>query len=204
MLMSRTYSARELGEFARCTSAQLSYYHEIQLLPPPRQARHGGIEYDDVYLLRLQQIRIGRAAGLALEQIRRWLDRDQGVHPDLSRAQRVLPNPGAARRSALYVEVEAKLETDGDRREFQAEAGTLYGSLSSYQRSGTSPADERLRQWAERHQNHIDRWFCPCTAANHLAFARAIVRNSHLAASIERHGSDLGRFMLTVIRAQTS
>jgi DNA-binding transcriptional MerR regulator len=201
-LSGRTYSASEIAELAQCTSVQLGYYEEIQLLPP--RERSSAREYDDLDLLRLQQIRIGRAWGLALEETRRWLAHCVDPFPaepfraDPSRTPVMRP-----RGAPLYIEIEVKAETESDRCEFQREADGLYDALSARWRSGSSPQDKRLARWVERHRCHIERWFCPCEARRHAAFARAILHNPCLAASIARHGKHLGTFLLGVIEAHS-
>jgi DNA-binding transcriptional MerR regulator len=193
----RTYSAREIAELAQCTSEQLGYYEEIQLLPPREHC--SAPEYDDLDLLRLQQIRIGRSWGLALEETRRWLAHCvDPFPPDPPRAPVARP-----RGAPLYVELEVKAETEDDRREFQREADGLYDALSTRWRSGSPPHDTRLGRWVERHRCHIERWFCPCEARRHAAFARAILHNPCLGAGIARHGKNLGAFLLGVIEAHS-
>jgi DNA-binding transcriptional MerR regulator len=199
-MANKTYSVHKMTEFTRCTIGQLDYYHQIQLLLPRQRSPEGTYEYDDVTLLRLQQIRMGQAAGLALEEIRRLLDGCAcKVPPPLLRA-RAPHGEGATRRStALYTETEAKVETDADRLAFQHEATELYRALSALRRLEATTRDARLRLWVQAHRFHIDRWFCPCDAVTHLAFARAIAKNPHLAAGIDCHGSGLSSFMVWVI-----
>jgi DNA-binding transcriptional MerR regulator len=203
MRMARKlYSAREMANFARCSPFQLEYLKEIELLVPTLRSHDGGDRYDDSSLLRLQQIRVGRTRGLALEEIRRWLDRSSpGSLPrKLPNAPRLSAHNGA---SVLYVETEVKVETEADCDAFQEEAAGLYAVLSACRRSGLLPADARLHTWAERHCCHINRWFCPCDAERHVAFARAIANNPYHAASIERHGKELASFMVSVLESQT-
>jgi DNA-binding transcriptional MerR regulator len=201
MIASRLYSPREMASFARCTLAQLEYLSEIELLVPSARSREGRQRYDDEDLLRLQQIRIGRARGLALEEIRRWLDaRALGAscHDGLP----VRPSALTA-KSALYVETEVKAETDADRVAFQREAGALYAALSARRRAGVAPVDAELQAWAEWHCCHINRWFRACDPADHVAFGRAIADSPYHCAHIERHGRDLTSFMLSVLEAHT-
>jgi DNA-binding transcriptional MerR regulator len=201
-ISGKLYSAREMADFARCSTAQLEYLKEIGLLVPTERSRDGLDRYDDVKLLRLQQIRVGRARGLALEEIRRWLERaPQATLPREVPTGAALPVASAA--NALYVETEVKVETDEDCDAFQHEAADLYSALSARRRSGMAPVDTRLYAWAERHRCHIDRWFCPCDARRHVAFGRAIVNNPYHCASIERHGRNLASFMVSVLEAQT-
>ncbi len=200
LMANKTYSVHKMTEFARCTIGQLNYYHQIRLLLPQQRSPEGTYEYDDVTLLRLQHIRMGRAAGLALEEIRRLLDGCAcKLPPPLLRARAPHAEEAARRATALYTETEAKVETDADRLAFQHEATELYRALSALRRVGATTRAARLRLWVEAHRFHIDRWFCPCDAVAHLAFARAIVKNPHLAVSIECHGRGLSSFMVSVI-----
>jgi DNA-binding transcriptional MerR regulator len=200
-MSGRYYSQRELAELARCSLGQLEYLREIRLLVPARRTGEGAFCYDDVNLLRLQQIRVGRARGLALEEIRRWLARDPSGSMLATRGSSALSPARAC--SALYVETEVKVETNEDRDAFKEEAAALYASLSARRRAGMEPVDERLQAWAERHCCHINRWFCPCDGERHVAFGRAIANNPYHCASIERHGRNLAAFMVSVLEAQT-
>lgn len=204
MLMgSRLYSARELADFARFTTTELEYLREIGLLVPRRESPSAGVRYDDLNLLRLQQIRIGRARGLALEEIRRWIERAGTALPQPVGALAVSALDAASVARPLYVETEAKVETPADRVAFQREAAELYAELAALRAEGAAPFDAALQRWAERHSFHISRWFCPCDARSHAAFGRAIVSNRELAMDIERHGPELGAFMLRVLEARS-
>jgi DNA-binding transcriptional MerR regulator len=201
LMASRTYSTKEISMLARCTVDQLSYLRDIELLLPRQRSRGGPDEYDDVDLLRLHQIRLGRARGLALEEIRRWLDGCSNAWREESALPLPPPRHGVPSGPALYVETEVKVETDADLSAFQEEAAELYGALAARRRSGAAPSDAPLQRWTERHCFHINRWFCPCDPAEHVAFGHAIVNNPYLAASIERHGPDLTSFMISVLEA---
>jgi len=202
MLMAgRTYSVREMSELARCSIEQLLYYEEIRLLLPWQRSDDGWLAYDDLNLLRAQQIRIGRSRGWALEEIRRGLEAGARDLPGASRAWPPPLRSAGHSRGSLYVEAEVKAETEADREAFQEEAASLYRALSLKRHSGLAPSDERLRHWVCRHRWHIDRWFCPCEADSHSAFGRAMVNNSYLAAGIERHGRQLTSFLLDALEA---
>lgn len=195
----KLYSSRQMAMLGRSSLAQLEYLGEIELLVPCARTRDGQLRYDDEALLRLQQIRIGRARGLALEEIRRWLDACSHAFPERERP----PMPGAEVRSALYVETDVKVETDADRVAFQREARALYAALSARRSAGVAPADFELQAWTEWHCCHINRWFRACDSTEHIAFGRAIAGSPYHSASIERHGKDLTSFMLSVLEAHT-
>ena len=191
-VVSRLYSAREMADFAHFSLLSLEYLVEIDLLVPVRRSRTGQHRYDDVNLLRLQQIRIGRSRGLALEEIRRWLA--AGAHPaDMPRL------PPA--REPLYLETEAKVETVADHAAFSEEAERLYATLAARRRGGARPEDPTLQHWAERHRCHIKRGFVPCEAHQHLAFGRAMASHPLHGATIERYGQLLAEFLVRVIAA---
>ena len=194
---SRLYSAREMADFAHCSLLQLEYLCEIDLLVPEHRLSAGLHRYDDVNLLRLQQIRIGRARGLALEEIRRWLEAN---HYHAGSPALLPPHP--APREPLYLETEAKVETPADHEAFSTEAERLYITLAARQRAGEPPEDPALWPWAERHCCHINRWFYPCDARQHLAFGRAMANHPLHAESIGRHGKSLPGFMVQVLAAQ--
>lgn len=192
LVASRLYSARELAELVRCTLTQLGYLQQIGLLAPRRSWGGQSDPFDDESLLRLQQIRIGRAHGLAFEEIRRWLARGAPGLP-----------PPAARRAHLgpLPELEAKLQTREDQLAFEREASDLYAQLATRLRAGTPPGDPRHQAWLERHRLHIDRWFCPCEPSSHLACARALLATPALRAGLERHDDELPAYLLSVLEA---
>jgi MerR family transcriptional regulator, thiopeptide resistance regulator len=70
----RTYRVNDVARLAGVSVRALHHYDEIGLLAPSARSRAGYRLYDDDDLLRLQQISIGRALGLSLEDIRRSLD----------------------------------------------------------------------------------------------------------------------------------
>lgn len=212
--MIRLYSARQITSVTRFTLEQLRYLRDIALVLPCCPADGGEDDrYDDVNLLRLQQIRVGRARCLALEEIRRWLRHgdcglplsslqslDSLVADRERRPAECGPRAPRAGTRRLFLQTEAKVETDDERRAFQAEAAELYALLASLRAAGATPACAALARWAERHRFHIERWFCPCAESEHLAFARGIANNALLSANIERHGAQLTAFLLRVLR----
>src|SRR5687768_4616007 len=74
MKRQRTYRVSEVAHIAGISVRTLHYYDELGLLVPRGRTGAGYRLYDDDDLLRLQQILICREQGLALEEIRRWLD----------------------------------------------------------------------------------------------------------------------------------
>ncbi|HLV65537.1 MAG TPA: MerR family transcriptional regulator [Polyangiaceae bacterium] len=74
MRSRRSYRVKDVARIAGVSVRTLHHYDEIGLLVPSARSDAGYRLYDDDDLLRLQQILIGRALGLSLEQIRRSLD----------------------------------------------------------------------------------------------------------------------------------
>lgn len=70
----KTYTVKDVARIAGVSVRTLHYYDEIALLTPSDRTPAGYRLYDENDLLRLQQIRIGRSLGLALEEIRLSLD----------------------------------------------------------------------------------------------------------------------------------
>lgn len=74
MKSRRSFQVNEVATIASVSVRALHYYDEIGLLVPKGRTQAGYRLYDENDLLRLQQIVIGRALGLPLEEIRRSLD----------------------------------------------------------------------------------------------------------------------------------
>ena len=74
MTRSRTYQVKDAARIAGISVRTLHHYEAIGLLVPGNRTAAGYRLYADDDLLRLQQILIGRALGLSLEDIRRSLD----------------------------------------------------------------------------------------------------------------------------------
>jgi DNA-binding transcriptional MerR regulator len=74
MKARRGFQVKEVATIAGVSVRTLHHYDEIGLLVPKGRTHAGYRLYDEDDLLRLQQIVIGRALGLPLEEIRRSLD----------------------------------------------------------------------------------------------------------------------------------
>jgi DNA-binding transcriptional MerR regulator len=69
-----TYRVKDVAGLSGVSVRTLHHYDEIGLLTPKQRSAGGYRLYSDGDLLRLQQILVGRALGLSLEEIRRSLD----------------------------------------------------------------------------------------------------------------------------------
>lgn len=73
-MTSKKYHVREVARFSRVTVRTLHHYDEIGLLVPSSRTPAGYRLYDDVDLLRLQQILIHRELGFSLSEIGDLID----------------------------------------------------------------------------------------------------------------------------------
>jgi DNA-binding transcriptional MerR regulator len=69
------FTVHQVSKLAGISRRTLHYYDEIGLLKPARKGANGYRYYDDVALLRLQQIMLYRALDMPLDRIRRILGR---------------------------------------------------------------------------------------------------------------------------------
>jgi DNA-binding transcriptional MerR regulator len=74
MTRKKVYTVGEVAEIAKVTVRTLHHYDAIGLLTPSGRSRAGYRLYTDADLERLQQIRLHRELGMALEEVRRVLD----------------------------------------------------------------------------------------------------------------------------------
>lgn len=72
----RRYRISDVARIAGVSVKTLRHYDAIGLLSPAARTGSNYRLYDDAALLRLQQIMVGRALGLSLEDIQRSLDED--------------------------------------------------------------------------------------------------------------------------------
>ena len=73
-MKTRTYQVNEVARITGVSVRTLHHYDKLGLLVPSERSGAGYRLYTDADLLRMQQILIGRALGLALEDIRKMLD----------------------------------------------------------------------------------------------------------------------------------
>lgn len=88
----------------------LHYYDEIGLLVPAGRSRAGYRLYDDDNMLRLQQIKIGQALGLSLEEIRHTLDDPEFDHVQTLKDQREKLQAQIQTTRRMIAAVDAALE----------------------------------------------------------------------------------------------
>jgi DNA-binding transcriptional MerR regulator len=245
----RVHRVSQLARLAGVTVRTLHHYDAIGLLAPSGRSASGHRLYTDVDLLRLQQILIGRALGLSLEQIRRMLDDPEFDYRATLERQRAELRNRADETAAMIRAVDAALATLSQRgdptmnpedlfegfdpEEHREEAERRWGETDSYRESarrtsGYSPEDwasikaeetdlmralaERMRageppehqaalELAERHRLHIDRWFYPCSHAQHAGLAQMYVADDRFRAAFDRHADGLAAYLAAAIEA---
>jgi DNA-binding transcriptional MerR regulator len=130
----RTYQVKEVAALAGISVRALHHYDEIGLLVPRARTEAGYRLYGDDDLLRLQEILIGRALGLPLEEIRRSLDDPGFDRAAALRAQRRLLEARAAETSAMIRAIDKALHALGA----SEEGGTIMDARGLFE--GFDPA----------------------------------------------------------------
>ncbi len=90
------------------------------------------------------------------------------------------------RRAAAY--------TKQDWLEIQAEADAINRDLAAAMTAGTSAADPRAMDLAERHRQHITRWFYDCTYEMHRSLAEIYVADERFTQTYDAIAPGLARY----------
>lgn len=90
------------------------------------------------------------------------------------------------RRAAAY--------TKQDWLEIQAEADAINRGLAAAMTAGTSAADPRAMDLAERHRQHITRWFYDCTYEMHRSLAEIYVADERFTQTYDAIAPGLARY----------
>jgi DNA-binding transcriptional MerR regulator len=101
----------------------------------------------------------------------------------------------SARRTAGYGESEW--------RQIKAEADTIVEDFTALFAAGEPPSGERARAVAERHRQHISRWFYPCSAEMHRGLGEMYVSDDRFAHNYEQHAEGLAAYVRDAIAANT-
>src|SRR5687768_1699666 len=109
MKKTRSYKINEVAQLAGVSVRALHHYDSIGLLTPSNRSAAGYRLYCDSDLLRLQQIMIGRALGLALEDIRRMLDDVTADRRELLQRQRAQLTERVRTTTAMIRSIDAAL-----------------------------------------------------------------------------------------------
>jgi hypothetical protein len=98
----------------------------------------------------------------------------------------------SARRTARY--------SKGDWKAIMVEGGAVTTELGARLAAGASPADEDVQALVDRHREHIDRWFYPCSIEMQLNLGEMYVADARLSATYERVQPGLAVFLRDAIR----
>jgi MerR family transcriptional regulator, thiopeptide resistance regulator len=197
----------EVARLSGVTVRTLHHYDAIGLLVPSRRSAKGYRLYTGEDLLRLQQIVIGRALGMPLEQIRRTLDDPAFDLGEALREQRgllverfeqtrqMIANVDAALAAIDQQEEEkvmdAKQLFDGfDPSEYQAEVEQRWGSTPAYAESKRRTSRYGPEDWAaiKAEAAAIVEAFAAARAAGHAPDSNAAIDLA------ERHRGHIDRW----------
>ncbi len=88
-------------------------------------------------------------------------------------------------------------------RAIAADQAAVYAELARAQAAGKAADDPDVQALVERHRMVIDRWFYPCSTAQHHALAGLYDADPRFAANIDKHGAGLTPFLVAAIRASS-
>jgi DNA-binding transcriptional MerR regulator len=99
----------------------------------------------------------------------------------------------SARRAAVYGEAEW--------REIRVEASEIVDGLAALLRAGAPAGGPEARALAERHREHISRWFYPCSPQMHRGLGEMYVADERFTAAYEREAAGLSGYFRDAIDA---
>lgn len=91
--------------------------------------------------------------------------------------------------------------TEADWRALRDEQAAIYAAAAAALAAGVRPEEPPAMDVAERHRQSIDRWFYACSAKLHAGLADLWEADPRFAASIDKHGAGLTRFLAAAVRA---
>jgi MerR family transcriptional regulator, thiopeptide resistance regulator len=206
-----TYRVKEVADMTGVSVRALHHYDEIGLLVPAHRSEAGYRLYRSDDLVRLQQILIGRALGMPLEEIRRFLDAPQHDRRAALERQRALLAARAERTAVMLRAVEAALTTltegertmkdmsheevialfDGfDPAQHEAEAEARWGHTDAYAESARRTREYTKADWV-RYKDEVHAIMSDAAA---LFGAGAPPQGEDARAIAERHRCTIDRW----------
>ena len=85
--------------------------------------------------------------------------------------------------------------------EIRAESKAITRELAAHMHAGRPADGPEARALAERHRNHISRWFYPCSAQMHRGLGEMYVADERFAAVYEREAPGLAAYFRDAIVA---
>lgn len=95
----------------------------------------------------------------------------------------------------------AKKYSKEDWARIKEEGEAVMTSFAELLRAGAKPTDTAVLEAAERHRQHITRWFYPCDYTMHAGLADMFVADSRFGDYFEKRGEGLTGFVAAAIRA---
>jgi DNA-binding transcriptional MerR regulator len=91
--------------------------------------------------------------------------------------------------------------TTAEWTELKAEADSIYRALAQVMSAGTPATDASVMALAEKHRQHIERWFYPCSSELHRGLGELYVGDARFTKNIDRYGAGLAAFLRDAIVA---
>jgi MerR family transcriptional regulator, thiopeptide resistance regulator len=191
------YPVGAVARLAGISVRSLHHYHQIGLLSPSGRSAAGYRIYSLGDLKRLQQILFYRALGFPLGEIAQILaDPAQDAHAHLRRQHRLLREQ-ITRRQDMLAAIEKELEA--------GQMGIALTPEEQLEIFGTTKvtgewADEAQRRpratdLAERHRQHISRWFYDCTYDMHRGLAEMYLADERFTRTYDDLAPGLARYV---------
>ncbi|MBP6011004.1 MAG: MerR family transcriptional regulator [Alphaproteobacteria bacterium] len=86
----------------------------------------------------------------------------------------------------------------------KAETNAIFADAAEAMRAGTQPDSAAAKAIAERHRQHVERWFYPCSAAMHVNLADMWESDDRFKTNMDKFGAGLTAWLATAVRAKAS
>jgi DNA-binding transcriptional MerR regulator len=108
--------------------------------------------------------------------------------------------------SEAYRESTARVAGYGEPQwlEIRGEAEQIVRDFAALQHAGEDPAGAAARAVAERHRQHISRWFYECSPQAHRGLGEMYVSDERFARNYEQHAAGLGEYLRDAISANAT
>jgi MerR family transcriptional regulator, thiopeptide resistance regulator len=83
----------------------------------------------------------------------------------------------------------------------KAEANAIFADAAAAMKKGARSESPEARAIAERHRQHIERWFYPCSTAMHVNLADMWEADDRFKANIDKHAEGLTAWLAAAVRA---
>lgn len=83
----------------------------------------------------------------------------------------------------------------------KAETNAIFADAAAAMKKGVKSDGPEARALAERHRQHTERWFYPCSTAMHVNLADMWEADDRFKANIDKHGEGLTAWLAAAVRA---